>query len=73
MLYFQLFLQLGQQKNDARDSSLGIVMRLRGVAPVQEVGKDEGRMARGIFMVDLDVSLMSPLARDMSIQSLEHN
>ena len=55
ILSFQLSLQTGKQKKVAR-SQVGTVRGLdhRGVAPGQVVGNDEGRVAGGIVMVELD-------------------
>ena len=75
MLLFQLSLQSGKQKKVAR-SQVGTVRGLgdhRGVAPGQEIGNDEGRVAGGIVMVELDRIFDVCLhARDSAFQSLEH-
>jgi len=75
MLSFQLFLQTGKQKKVAR-SQIETVRGLgdhRCVASDEVVGNDEGRVAGGIVMVELDrVFDVSPHARDPAFQSLEH-
>ena len=75
MLSFQLSLQSGKQKYVAL-SQVGTVRGLsdyRGVAPGQEIGNDECRVAGGIVMMELDrVFDVSPHARDPAFQSLEH-
>lgn len=65
MFSFQLSLESGKQKKVAW-SQVGTVRGVgdhRGVAPGQEVGSDEGRVAGGIVMVELDrVFNVSPRA-----------
>ena len=72
---FSSFFRQGNKKKVTR-SQVGTVRRLgdhRCVAPDQEIGNDEGRVAGSIVMVELDrVSDVSPHERDSVFQSLEH-